>query len=185
MQEGPVGRRYARALILALEGAAQDTLTKVEEELSALGALLDRRTGHAHFRQAMLNPGFSAEQRTKVLMEIAESNKLEAITRTFLKLLVEKDRIPQLASIAAAFRDEVDQKVGRVRATIVTAKALDAAALTDIVRGLEKRTGKKVVPEVEVDPSVIAGVQAKIGGLVFDATVRSQLERLKNDFQIQ
>ena len=185
MQEGPVGRRYARALILALEGASQDTLTKIEEELSALAALLDRRTGHADFRQAMLNPSFASAQRAQVLEQIAETYKLEATTRTFLKLLVEKDRVPSLPAIARAFRDEVDQKVGRVRATIVTAKALDASALADIVRGLEKRMGKKVVPDVEVDASVIAGVQAKIGGLVFDATVKSQLERLKTQFQIQ
>src|SRR5881394_4071551 len=119
MQEGPVGRRYARALILALEGADQPKLQKVEEELSALAALLDKRTGHPDFRQAMLNPGFSQEQRKKVLAEIAASHKLEATSTQFLRLLVEKDRLPQLPAIARAFRDEVDQRVGRVRATIV------------------------------------------------------------------
>ena len=185
MQEGTVGRRYARALTLAMEGASQDALAKVEDELSSLAALLDRRTGNAEFRQAMLNPGFSADQRTKVLDAIADAHKLEPITRTFLRLLVEKDRIPQLPSIARAFRAEVDDKVGRVRATILTAQALSSSALADIVRGLEKRTGKKVVPDVEIDPSVIAGVQARIGGLVFDATVRAQLDRLRQEFNVQ
>jgi F-type H+-transporting ATPase subunit delta len=179
MQEGTVGRRYARALILALEGAGQDKLSKIEEELSAVAALLDRRSGSPDFRQAMLNPSFNAEQRKAVLKGIAEENKLDPMTLTFLLLLVEKDRLRQLPAVARAFRDEVDQKVGRVRATILTAKELSPQAITDIVRGLEKRTGKKVVPDVEVDPSVIAGVQARIGGLVFDATVRSQLERLR------
>jgi F-type H+-transporting ATPase subunit delta len=185
MQEGTVGRRYARALVLALEGAPAETLAKIEDELSSLAALLDRRTGSPDFRQAMLNPSFSAEQRRKVLDAISDANKLEPIAKTFLALLVEKDRVPQLPSIAWAFRDEVDRKVGRVRATILTAKELSASALADIVRGLEKRTGKKVVPEVEVDPSVIAGVQAKIGGLVFDATVKSQLDRLRQEFNVQ
>src|SRR5581483_1234687 len=99
MQEGTVGRRYARALVLALEGASSDTLAKVEDELSSLAALLDRRTGNPEFRQAMLNPSFSPEQRRKVLDGISESHKFEAITKTFLALLVEKDRIPQLPSI--------------------------------------------------------------------------------------
>lgn len=185
MQEGPVGRRYARALILSLEGASQETLTKIEEELNAVAALLDKRTGHADFRQAMLNPSFASEQRKKVLAEMVTSFKLEAVSGTFLRLLVEKDRIAALPAVARAFRDEVDQRVGRVRATIVTARPLDAAALADIVRGLEKRTGKKVVPDVEVDVSVIAGVQARIGGLLFDATVKSQLERLRAEFNVQ
>lgn len=185
MQEGTVGRRYARALVLALEGASPETLAKIEDELSSLAKLLDRRSGNADFRQAMLNPSFAAEQRRKVLDAIADQNKFEAITKTFLALLVEKDRVPQLPSIAWAFRDEVDIKVGRVRATILTAKELSSSALADIVRGLEKRTGKKVVPEVEVDPSVIAGVRAKIGGVVFDATVKSQLDRLRQEFNVQ
>jgi F-type H+-transporting ATPase subunit delta len=185
MQEGTVGRRYARALIMALEGASQDTMSKVEEELSAVAASLDRRTGIAQMRQAMLNPGFSAEQRKNVLAGVADAHKFEAITRSFLNLLVDKDRIQSLAPIAGAFRDEVDQKVGRVRATILTAKELSASALAEIVRGLEKRTGKKVVPDVAIDPSVIAGVQARIGGLVFDATVKAQLDRLKQEFNVQ
>jgi F-type H+-transporting ATPase subunit delta len=188
MQEGTVGRRYARALILALvspeAGASQDRLSKVEEELSALAALLDRRTGQADFRQAMLNPGFSSSQRKDVLKGIADAHKLDDMTSSFVRLLVDKDRIADLPIIARSFRDEVDNKVGRVRATILSAKALSPPALADIVRGLEARTGKKIVPDVAVDPSVIAGVQARIGGLVFDATVRSQLERLRADLNI-
>lgn len=184
MQEGPVGRRYARALILALEDASQEKLQKVEEELSAIAALLDRRSGNPEFRQAMLNPGFSPDQRKDVLKAIAEAHKLDETTSKFVRLLVDKHRISDLPMVARAFRDEVDARVGRVRATILTAKTLSPSALADIVRGLEARTGKKVVPDVSVDPSVIAGVQARIGGLVFDATVRSQLERLRADLNI-
>ncbi len=187
MQEGTIGRRYARALALALsEGSTkEDRFTLVEEQLSAVGALLDRRTGHAGFRQAMLNPGFSTEQRKLVLKEIAKEHKFDEATTSFLNLLVDKERLPHLPSIALSFRNEVDARIGRVRATIVTAKPLAATDLTAIISGLEKKTGKKVVPDVEVDPSLIAGVQARIGGLVYDATVRAQLERLKIDFNIQ
>ena len=189
MQEGTIGRRYARALALALsEKAGKDgdaRFTAVEEQLSAVGALLDRRTGHAGFRHAMLNPSFSTEQRKKVLAEIAKDHKFDEATSSFLTLLVDKERLPHLASIAHSFRNEVDARIGRVRATIVTAKPLAAADLSAIIAGLEKKTGKKVVPDVEVDASVIAGVQARIGGLVYDATVRAQLERLKSEFNVQ
>jgi F-type H+-transporting ATPase subunit delta len=185
MQEGTIGRRYARALSLSLEGQGEDRLKKVDEQLTALAALLDRRNGHKAFRQAMLNPSFSAEQRKQVLAEIGKAHDFDASVIVFLTLLVEKGRLPHLPSIARAFRGEVDARVGRVRATIVTAKELSPADLTAILTGLEKKTGKKVLPDVEVDPSVIAGVQARIGGLVFDATVRAQLERLRTAFHVQ
>lgn len=184
MQDGTVGRRYARALIQAMEGAPQEKLQQVEEELSAIAALLDRRSGHPEFRRAMLHPGFKPEQRKGVLKDIADAHKLDEMTSTFVRLLVDKSRFTSLPSIARAFREEVDARVGRVRATILTAKPLSAQALADIVRGLEKQTGKKVVPDVAIDPSVIAGVQARIGGLVFDATVKSQLDRLRADLNI-
>jgi F-type H+-transporting ATPase subunit delta len=185
MQEGTVGRRYARALILALEGAPQEKLAKIEEELTALANLLDRRTGSPEFRQAMLNPSFTQEQRKAVIKALVEANKLDAMTLTFVTLLIDKDRLQQLPSVARAFQGEVDEKLGRVRATILTAKELSPQAIADIVRGLEKQTGKKVVPDVEVDPSVIAGVRARIGGTVYDATVRSQLDRLKAELMVQ
>jgi F-type H+-transporting ATPase subunit delta len=185
MQQGPVGRRYARALISSLEGANQDRLTQVEEQLSAVAALLDKRSGNTDFRQAMLNPSFSPEQRKAVLADMGKAFSLDDAAVKFMRLLVEKGRLPQLPTVARAFRDEVDAQVGRVRATIVTAKPLDSSALLEIVRSLEQRTGKKVVPEVEVDPGVIAGVQAKIGGMLFDATVKNQLDRLKQNFAIQ
>lgn len=185
MQEGTVGRRYARALALALEGAPEARLTRIEEQLSAVGQSLDRRNGDVGLRQAMFNPGFSAEQRCAVLTAIAKAHDFDDATAGFLVLLVNKGRLAQLPSIAYAFRAEVDAKIGRVRATIVTAKALDTRDLSEIVAGLEKKTGKRVVPDVEVDPSLIAGVQARIGGFVYDASVRAQLTRLRSEFNIQ
>ncbi len=67
MQEGTIGRRYARALSLALEAASPDRLQKVEAQLVALAALFDRHTGQRDFRQAMLNPSFAPDQRKAVL----------------------------------------------------------------------------------------------------------------------
>lgn len=185
MQEGTIGRRYARALAMALETAPEARLTKIEEQLTALGNALDRRTGNHSLRQVVFNPSFSPDQRKQVLGEIAKAHIFDDVTVTFINLLVEKDRLPELPSIARSFRNEVDAKTGRVRATIVTAKAIETKELSAIIAGLEKKTGKKVLPEVEVDPSVIAGVQARIGGLVYDATVRSQLERLRTEFNVQ
>jgi len=185
MQEGTIGRRYARALALSLEGATEDRLTKIEEQLSAVGTALDRRSGDVGLRQAMFNPSFSESQRGKVIEDIAVAHQFDAAATSFLRLLVEKGRISHVQSIALSFRNEVDARIGRVRATITTAKALSAADLAAIVAGLEKKTGKKVVPEVEVDPSLIAGVQARVGGLIYDASVKAQLERLRTEFNIQ
>lgn len=183
MQDGTIGRRYARAIALALGDGAESAesikaFQQVEGELSALAELLEQRSGD--FRQAMLNPIFPAEARQKVLSDIAEAHRFHPVTRQVLKLLVDKERFQYASSIARAFRAEVDQRVGRVRAQITSARVLEEAAVKQIVDALEKRTGKKVVAELEVEPEVLGGVSARIGGQVFDNTVRAQLERMRN-----
>jgi len=180
MQDGAIGRRYARALSLALEGADQATLQQVEAELSAVAALLSEKRGD--LREAMLNPSFGANDRKAILEKVADAHNFQVGTRTLLLLLVDKDRIRSLPAVAESFRDEVDARTGRVRAHIATARPLDEGALKALVSALERKVGKAVIPEVEVAPEVISGVQARIGGLVFDATVRSQLNRLQSEF---
>lgn len=183
MQEGTIGRRYARALAESLGAGKADkaTLAKVEQELSALGGLLsDKRSD---FRQAMLNPSFGAKERQAILDSIADQNDFHPITRIFLRMLVEKDRLPYLNQIAIAFRSEVDERIGQVRATIISAKPLDGDAVGAIVKALEKRTDKKVLPETVVKPEVLSGVAAKIGGLVFDGTLKAQLDKLRAELR--
>lgn len=185
MQDGTIGRRYARALALVLSdgkdpAANLKAFQQVEAELSALAELLEQRAGNSDFRQAMLNPIFPAAARQKVLQDVAEAHNFHAVTRQVLKLLVDKERVQYLASIASAFRAEVDERSGRVRAQITSARILEDSAVAQIVAVLEKRTGKKVVAELEVEPEVLGGVSARIGGQVFDNTVRAQLDRMRS-----
>jgi F-type H+-transporting ATPase subunit delta len=71
-------------------------------------------------------------------------------------------------------------KLGRLRAVVRSAKPLDAAAQANVLRALEKRTGKKVVMTAEVDPALIGGVVARVGDLVFDGSIRTRLENLRS-----
>jgi len=176
-----IGRRYAKALVLSLTDGkdadgAKDQLAQVESELSALAKLMAEKGGD--FRHAMLNPAFNNEARMAILDDIAKENSFSAASQVFIRLLVAKDRLPYLEAIAKSLRTEVDERLDRVRATIVSAKSLDDSGLNEITAALEKRTGKTVVPEVKVDENVISGVSAQIGGLVFDGTLRAQLDRL-------
>lgn len=184
MQDGTIGRRYARALAISLDEAKQgDALSEVESQLSALAKLLEKN-GHTDLREAMFNPSFSLQERKAVLAEIAQTKGFHPVAARILELLAEKERIQYLPAIARAFRDEVDTRVGQVRVEIRSASTLNDAALHTLVEQLEKRTGKKVLPQVEVDPSVISGVSARIGGQVFDNTVAGQLNRIRSSLGV-
>jgi len=180
MEEGTIGRRYARALAESLDEAQQsDKLKTVEAELRALKDLLEDKG--SDFRQIMLDPAFALKDRQAVMADVAKANNFFATTVGFLDFLVRQDRVRYMAAISDAFGVEVDARTSQVRAHIVSAKPLDAGMQQKIVAALEKRTGKTVIADVEVDKSVLGGVRASIGGLVFDGTIRAQLDRLRTE----
>jgi F-type H+-transporting ATPase subunit delta len=94
-------------------------------------------------------------------------------------LLLERGRIRALPAIARAYRELGDQHAGRVRATVTSAQPLAAADLERVRQSLEQRTHKKVMVESQVDPSLIGGLVARVGDLVLDGSVRTQLASLR------
>ncbi len=99
--------------------------------------------------------------------------------RNFALLLLERGRISALPAIARAYKQLVDERLGRVQATVTSAQPLDPATAASVQRALEKRTGKRVVITSNVDPSLIGGVVARVGDLVFDGSLKSKLEALR------
>jgi F-type H+-transporting ATPase subunit delta len=93
--------------------------------------------------------------------------------------LLDRRRIVLLPAIARAYRDLTDAHVGRVRAEVTSAQELTPATLDRVRRSLEQRTGKKVIIKSAVDPDLIGGVVARVGDLVLDGSVRTQLEDLR------
>jgi F-type H+-transporting ATPase subunit delta len=102
-----------------------------------------------------------------------------AEVQRFVLLLLDRRRITALPAIARAYRELEDQHIGRVRAQVVSAQALAAGDLDRVRQSLEKRTGKKVLIEASVDAALIGGVVARVGDLVLDGSVRTQLASLR------
>ena len=127
----------------------------------------------------MLNPAFSQKEQNALINEMATSFQLQVLTRDFLLLLIEKGRVALLSSIAKVFASELDAKLGRVRARVSSAKPLSETQLADVLEALHRRVGKTILPQVEVDEHAVMGVKAQIGGLVFDGTLSTMLDRFK------
>jgi F-type H+-transporting ATPase subunit delta len=94
-------------------------------------------------------------------------------------LLLERGRIDILPAVAHAYQEMCDDKLGRVRAQVLSATPLDIASETEVRKALERRTGKKVIMTCVVDPGLIGGVVAQVAGLELDGSVASRLSTLK------
>ena len=176
MIAGSIGRRYAKALL---------QIGVASKSFDALGRELDRVAeavrSSPELRVALENPIFPASQRRQVLEDLARRLALSATIRNLLLLLLDKQRIGALPDIARALRELVDEQAGRARAVVTSAMPLDPLVESRLKGALEKQTGKTIILEKKIDPALIGGMVAQVGDLVFDGSVRTQLEQLREE----
>jgi len=167
-----VARRYARALM----GLVDADPTGAAEKLSSFAALVE--SDHTLAR-VLSNPVFSIRERSKVLGRILSVLNWGAPLDRFLRLLVERHRIGHLSAIAEEFSSMVDEAEGRIRVTVQSAVELEEESVAGLRQALAKGLEKQVLLEQQVQPELIAGMAVRVGGLVVDGTLASQLTRLK------
>jgi F-type H+-transporting ATPase subunit delta len=171
---GSVARRYARALFgIGVDAGKFEALGR---EIDDFASLLEQS---AELRQALENPVFGPAEKRKVLESLLPRVAPTPEVQRFVLLLLERRRIVLLPAIARAYRDMTDAHLGRVRAKVISAEPLAGPVLDRVRRSLEQRTGKQVIVETAVDPELIGGVVARVGDLVLDGSVRTQLEDLR------
>lgn len=173
MREGKVARRYARALF----NAAVRTQA-VEAVNEALQQLLNTLRDHPPLQQLLLNPLIPRE-RKKQMVQQSIGRFTHPLLASLLDVMVQKRREGLLPEVAQEFSNLRDEHLGIVRVQAATAYPLDSEQQQALIRGLERRTGRQVVLETRVDPSLIGGVVVRIGDTIIDGSVRGQLARLK------
>lgn len=169
-----IARRYAKALMNI--GQADGNYDTYWEELDAFTSLFQREE---QLNTVMSNPTFNVARRQAIIKEIGKRLRLSPITLNFLHLLVDKNRMRYLPDITALYRELVDEAAGRARVHVVTAHDLSKKKLEELTQELQGLVKKQVIMEIETDPSLIGGVVARIGGMVYDGSVKTQLQRLR------
>jgi F-type H+-transporting ATPase subunit delta len=174
-----LAKRYAKAIFSL--GKEQG---KVEEYAGALNAIAELfGNEELEVEDALTNPLYPMEARQKVMDKIASAVDADQILTSFLNLLIEKKRIDVLPEIAAAVQEMLDRDENISHGSVTSAIELDSALLEKIQATLEKITGTKVILETQVDPSIIGGIIAKVGDLVLDGSIRTQLNGLKESIK--
>lgn len=169
-----VSRRYAKALMML--GQEDGKFKEYGEELTGFAQLLEREP---ELKDALLNPIHSLEERKKLLLRIADLLKLSPVVGNFLKLLFDKLRLAALPGIAQVYQHLADEMENLKRARVKSAVPLDEAMQKRLGQALEELTKSKVVMEFEEDPAIIGGIVARVGDLVLDGSVRTQLYSLR------
>jgi F-type H+-transporting ATPase subunit delta len=94
-------------------------------------------------------------------------------------VVIDNGRISVLPEIASQFRTLKNAQSGASDATVYSAFALDGAALAELATALDKRFGRKLNLQVELEPALIGGVRVVVGDEVLDTSVKARLEQMK------
>jgi len=168
--------RYAKALFMI---ASEDhRVREIRDELDTFAGLL---TESRELREALLTPLHPASERKGVLREICGRLGTSPTLRNFYAYLIDQRRLIDFAAIHEAYGAYADRAAGLTTAQVISASPLDDRRKDRLRRALSERTGTEVRLEVEVDPSLIGGAIAKVGDLVFDGSLRTQLATLRSN----
>jgi F-type H+-transporting ATPase subunit delta len=96
-------------------------------------------------------------------------------------LLILKGRLKNAEQIADEYDSLLDEQRGIKHAIVTTAVSIDDLEKNKIVSQLEKITGKKVTVKLQVNPSIVGGMVARIEGTLIDGSVRNSLDLLRRD----
>ncbi len=169
----PVARRYAQALTEEAQQAG--TLDAVDADVALLAETLrDSR----ELRLALTSPVVPHEKKLAVL-ESLFADKVSDLALRFLRLLVEKERDGQIPEILDAYRLLRDERTGTVEAKVRTATPLSPDEADRLKSALETRAGATVRMQIDVDPALIGGLVVRVGDVVYDRSVKHQLDSLR------
>ncbi len=178
MKNFVIARRYAKALLLI--GKEDGNTETYRDELSGVSELFENEKT---LEQAINNPLYIAEGRKKVLESVIEKIGLSAVMKSFLTLLFEKGRFTYLSSINDFYQKLADELKGISRASLVSATELSSETVEKIRSTLSEKTGKDIFLDVEKDPGLIGGIVTRIGDLVLDGSIKTQLLNMRESLK--
>jgi len=168
--------RYASALFSA--AAKGEALEQVEAELTEV---YNMAVESPDFERFLSDPTVPREAKKEGLAAIFDELKFSDITKRFVELLAENNRLDQLDKISDTFDDIMAAVRGEVKATITTAEEIEPQQLEDIKKGLSQalQEGETLLLQERIDPTIIGGFVIDIGDKHIDMSISSRVKKVQ------
>jgi F-type H+-transporting ATPase subunit delta len=123
-------------------------------------------------------PNLPITTRRDIVEQLVRTISPQPVLSNFLRVLAGNDRLDAVADIESAYQRLLERVMGRVRAKVRSAAPLSEEELNALVAVFSRLTRMTVIPTIELDPELLGGVVVEIEGQVYDASLRTQLQRL-------
>ena len=172
MSQGVIARRYAKALI----NLAEKDLENTGKNLTALA---DVFSNSAELSEVLSDTKVSSQIKQNVLKEILKKIKVSKLVDTFIRYLLAKRRIVLLPNIERAFNLFLQEKLGRIEAGITVAQEISEVNVGKLEKAISRYSGKEVTVNITIDPAIIGGIVTRIGSVVIDGSIHTQLNQIR------
>ena len=167
--------QYANALADIAE--AQDAAESAAKQLESFGAAYAES---AELRTFLASPAVTVEAKHQVIEKITKRLGISKIVRNLLFLTADHRRTQFIPEIVATFQQVLRQRQGVAQAAVTSAVDLNAGQKKELASTLAKLTGKKIEMKYSQDPALLGGVVVRIGDTIYDGSLRSRLNEIRN-----
>ena len=172
MLKGAIARRYAGAIFdLAIK---QNTLDRTLEDVKEIAQLFSIRKLSYLLREPKV-----PTKRKETALRQALANRVLPTSLNLALLVVQRDLVEVMPDIASELEQRVLDYRNQAVANVTTAAPMDAAQQDLVKRALEQETGKSIIMQTHVDPTILGGVIARVGDQVIDGSIRYRLSALQ------
>lgn len=175
MTNRAIAARYARAL-LDVTRAEQGDVDAIERDLGSFVSFVDAEPA---LRRVLVNSAVPAPRKKALVSELLARAPLHPQVSKLLVLMADRGRLAILPDVLDQYRQRLLDLRHIVRAEVTTAVPLEADRVEKLRSALGALTGRQVTMTTSVDPGLIGGVVTRIGSVVYDGSVKRQLERMK------
>jgi ATP synthase F1 delta subunit len=163
---------YARSLFEVAK--EQDKLDVVRDQF---GAFADALSETRELQVFFFSPYFSTQEKEDGLDKAVSG--ADPVVVNFLKLLIEKHRMPVVFRIRANFDRRWEDENRLLPVEITSAVELDEKIAKQLGDRIAEQTGRNVELSSRVEPDILGGIVVQVGNSVLDASVRNRLEQLR------
>jgi F-type H+-transporting ATPase subunit delta len=171
-----VANSYAKALF----ETAREIKQPVEQIEDLLGQFTSAIEQSREAKMALYGPVTTYKEKVAVVEALCQKMGITELTARFLALLARKERLGILNEVRHALSEVRLAAEGGLSGTVVSAEQMNASDVEDLAQAFSKKLGKKVAFSVSSDASLLAGMKVTVNGVTYDGTLRSQLQRLRD-----
>ena len=133
------------------------------------------------FKEIILSPTVSKEDKKNVVFAIADKSNFSKILKKFLGFVAIKNRLFFLSMIIESFQNLLSKNKGELKAKLISSKELSTEVKSKIQNELSNNFKLKLNIEYYYDPDLIGGLILQVGSVMIDTSIKTKLKNLEKN----